>query len=318
MKKPVLCCGEVLVDFIAVNKGKSLEKSTMFEKKAGGAPFNVAVGLVRLGKSVEFLGKLGGDQFSQFLLSKVREEGISTRYLKLDRSLKTTLVFVARDTEGKPDFVFFRDNPADANVTLEDVDDINPEDFSLLHVGSIAMVFDPTRKTLLKLVEDFYFAGIPVSYDPNVRASLIFDRERFIRDFYHVCSKASIVKLSDADMDYIFPGVEYRKALVKIPLKKGTALFLTRGAKGCTVFFNGKVIDIPAFEVEAVDTTGCGDAFMAGLIHKMVEKGLQSMDDVKKAATFASAAAAIVATRIGGADSMPGIDEVKSFIGNTR
>lgn len=312
--KPVLCCGEILIDFIAVDVNKSLFESGVFEKKAGGAPFNVAVGVRRLGRPVSFLGKLGGDQFSQFLLSQLQQEDISIEHVKVDRNLKATLAFVARDTEGNPDFVFFRENPADANLALKDVEDVNPEDFSLIHVGSVSMIFDPSRKTFMELVERFASLDLSISYDPNVRPSLITNRKRFVEDFLFVSSKTSIVKLSDKDMGYIFPGTSLHSAIRKVPLKEGAALFVTRGAEGCTILYEDQMIEVPSFKVNTVDTTGCGDAFMAGLIYKATEQRFCSVNDVRKAAVFANAVAALVATRIGAAGSMPHIEEVEGFL----
>lgn len=312
--KPVLCCGEILIDFIAVDVDKSLSESGVFKKKAGGAPFNVAVEVRRLGRPVSFLGKLGGDQFSQFLLSQLQQEDISIEHVKVDRNLKATLAFVARDTEGNPDFAFFRENPADANLALKDVEDVNPEDFSLIHVGSVSMIFDPSRKTYMELVERFASLDLSISYDPNVRPSLITNRKRFVEDFLFVSSKTSIVKLSDKDMGYIFPGTSLHSAIRKVPLKEGAVLFVTRGAEGCTILYEDQMIEVPSFKVDTVDTTGCGDAFMAGLIYKATEQRFRSVNDVRKAAVFANAVAALVATRIGAAGSMPHIEEVEGFL----
>jgi len=106
MLKPVLCGGEILLDFISKEVGKGLDHSVLFEKRPGGSIFNVVVGLRRLGVLVSFLTKIGGDEFAQGLMDIIRKEKINTECLKRDISLKTTLAFVAVNKEGKPEYRF--------------------------------------------------------------------------------------------------------------------------------------------------------------------------------------------------------------------
>ncbi|AIY87966.1 MULTISPECIES: carbohydrate kinase family protein [unclassified Thermotoga] len=310
----VLCTGEILIDFISEDRGKNLSQSELFRKKAGGSPLNVAVALRRLGRRVSFLGKLGKDQFSSFLLEAMKKEGIDTTHVVVDPSCKTTLAFVARDEMGNPDFVFFRENPADTNLRPEEVK-LNPEDFSFLHIGSYSLVVEPSRSTYLKVMEEFLKAGKPVSYDPNVRASLIEDRESFVKDFLEISSKVDIVKLSDKDLEYIFQE-DLETSVEKIPIREDAVLFVTMGEKGCLVKYRGKVRMVPAFKVEPVDATGCGDSFTAAVIHKYLEKTPETIEDAVEIGKFANAVAAIVITRVGGVDAMPVLDEVEMFLSN--
>ena len=308
----VLCTGEILIDFISEDKGRNLSQSELFRKKAGGSPLNVAVALRRLGRNVSFLGKLGGDQFSSFLLGVMKKEGIDTTHIVVDPSCKTTLAFVARDEQGNPDFVFFRENPADTNLKPEEVK-LDPEDFSFLHVGSYSLAVEPSRSTYLKVMEEFLKVGKPVSYDPNVRANLIKDRNFFVKDFLEISSKVDIVKLSDDDLEYIFQE-DLETSVEKIPIKSDAVLFVTMGKRGCLVRFKGEKRVVPSFRVKPVDATGCGDSFTAAVIHKYLEKKPETIEDVVKMGRFANAVAAIVITKIGGVDAMPTLDEVETFL----
>ncbi|PLV59039.1 carbohydrate kinase [Thermotoga sp. KOL6] len=310
----ILCTGEVVVDFISENKGANLSQSDLFRKKAGGSPLNVAVALKRLGREVAFLGKLGGDQFSQFLFQVIKKEGIDTSQIVVDPTCKATLAFVARDEAGNPDFVFFRENPADTNLRPDEVK-LDPKDFSFLHVGSYSLAVEPSRSTYLKVMEDFLKVGKPVSYDPNVRASLIESKDLFVKDFLEISSKVDIVKLSDKDLEYIFQE-NPEKAIGKIPTREDGLLFVTMGEKGCLIKFKGEVKHVPAFKVKPVDATGCGDSFTAGLIHKYLERKPTTVEDAAEMARFANAIAAIVITRIGGVDAMPTKEEVENFLSN--
>ncbi|AIY86197.1 MULTISPECIES: carbohydrate kinase [unclassified Thermotoga] len=312
----ILCTGEILIDFISEDKGKNLSQSELFRKKAGGSPLNVAVALRRLGREVSFLGKLGGDQFSEFLLEVMKKEGIDTTHIIFDSSCKTTLAFVARDAQGNPDFVFFREKPADTNLRPEEVN-INPAQFSFLHIGSYSLAVEPSRSAYLKVMETFLEEGKPVSYDPNVRPSLIEDRNTFVKDFLEISSKVDIVKLSDKDLEYIFQE-DLETSVEKIPIREDAVLFVTMGEKGCLVKYRGKVRMVPAFKVEPVDATGCGDSFTAALIHKYLEKKPETIEDAVEMGRFANAVAAIVITRVGGVDAMPTLDEVETFLSNQK
>ncbi|ABQ46636.1 PfkB domain protein [Thermotoga petrophila RKU-1] len=310
----VLCTGEILIDFISEDKGKNLSQSELFRKKAGGSPLNVAVALKRLGREVSFLGKLGGDQFSEFLLEVMKKEGIDTTHIIFDSSCKTTLAFVARDAQGNPDFVFFREKPADTNLRPEEVN-INPAQFSFLHIGSYSLAIEPSRSAYLKAMEAFLKEGKPVSYDPNVRPSLIEDRNTFVKDFLEISSKVDIVKLSDKDLEYIFQE-DLETAVDKIPIKENGLLFVTMGERGCLVKFKGEKRMVPSFKVKPVDATGCGDSFTAAVIHKYLEKTPETIEDAVEIGKFANAVAAIVITRVGGVDAMPVLDEVEMFLSN--
>ncbi|KAF2956986.1 carbohydrate kinase [Marinitoga sp. 38H-ov] len=307
--KPILCSGEILIDFISNEKGKNLKNTELFSKKAGGSPLNVAVTISRLGLNVSFLGSLGKDQFSDYLYEILKKENINTDNIIIQQNCKTSIAYVARDKFGNPDFLFFRDNPADVNVKYEEYN-INPEDYSLLHIGSISLIYEPARSSYMKFMEYFLEKNIPVSYDPNVRPSIIHNKEKFIQDFLYISSKVDIVKMSDKDLEYIFSNTNIEKIIEKIPLKKGAMLLITLGEKGCIAKYNDIEMIIPGYNVSPVDATGCGDAFTGAIIYNYI-KGER---DIFKLGKFANAVAAKVITKLGGVDSIPYYDEVVEFI----
>ena len=315
--KPVLCSGEILIDFISEDKGKKLMDSETFKKRPGGSPFNIAVGISRLGTKVSFLGKLGKDPFSNFLMKVLESEGIDTSNVVVDERCKTTLAFVARDERGNPDFVFFRENPADSLLKIEEVK-IDPSEFSLYHFGSISILEDPSRTTYMTIMEKFYEKKIPISFDPNVRPNLIKNRKHFLEDFHRISSHVDILKMSYDDLVYITQEKSLDKALDKIKLKDDTIIFITLGEQGCFVQCREYKKHIPAFKVREIDATGCGDAFMAAVIHKYLENKPESFEDIVNIGKFANAVSAIVLTKVGGANSMPYIEEVTNFLENYK
>ncbi|MCX6098030.1 MAG: carbohydrate kinase [Caldiserica bacterium] len=318
MLKPVLCGGEILLDFLSKDVGQGLAGTTVFEKRPGGSIFNVAVGLRRLGVPASLLTKLGGDEFSLGLMSVIADENITTECLKTDSTLKTTLAFVALNEEGKPEFRFYRDHAADTGLTISDVERISPQDYSVYHFGSIALLEKPASDAYLELLGRFHEEKLLTSFDPNVRPSLIVDRTTFIQMFDRICGMVDIIKMSDDDLEYVTGLADVTDGLKMIRSTVDALVLVTLGRNGAVVSFKGACWRVPTFDsVEVVDTTGCGDSFMAAVIAGLLNNGgLASLSTPKLTGivTFANAAATIVGTRYGAANAMPRIREVDEFL----
>lgn len=316
--KPVLCGGEILLDFLSKDVGKGLADSMLFEKRPGGSIFNVAVGLRRLEVPASLLTKLGGDEFSRELMSVITEEKINTECLMRDPDLKTTLAFVALNKEGKPEFRFYRDHAADTRVTVSEVEHINPQDYALYHFGSIALLEEPASDAYLRLLEKFHEAKILTSFDPNVRPSLIGDKTTFVQMFDRICGMVDIIKMSDDDLKYVTGLADVTEGLKMIRSTADALVLITLGKNGAMVSYKRACWRVPTFNsVKVIDTTGCGDSFMAATIAGLLNDGdLASLSTSKLTdiVTFANAAATIVGTRHGAANAMPRLREVDRFL----
>ena len=178
MLKPVLCGGEILLDFISKEVGKGLDQSVLFEKRPVGSIFNVAVALRRLGTPVSFLTKIGGDEFAHGLMDIIRQEKMNIECLIRDINLKTTLAFVAINKEGKPEFRFYRENAADTMLTVPEIKEINPKNYSIYHFGSISLLKKPVSEAYLELLNMFDKEKVIISFDPNIRPPLIKDKKK--------------------------------------------------------------------------------------------------------------------------------------------
>jgi fructokinase len=318
MLKPVLCGGEILLDFLSKDMGKGLANSIFFEKRPGGSIFNVAVGLRRLGVPASLLTKLGGDEFSQGLMSVITEEKINTECLMRDPDLKTTLAFVALNKEGKPEFRFYRENAADTRLTVSEVERIDPQDYSIYHFGSIALLEKPASDAYLELLNMFRAEKVLTSFDPNIRPSLINDRRSYLDMFYRISEMVDIMKLSDDDLEYITGLTDVREGLRMLPNRANALTLVTLGKNGATASYKGQSRHVPTFNrVRVKDTTGCGDAFMVAIISGLLNSGsltTLSMSKLTDIVTFANAAATIVGTRYGAANAMPRPREVDRFL----
>jgi fructokinase len=318
MLKPVLCGGEILFDFLSRDAGKGLASTTLFEKRPGGSIFNVAVGLRRLGVPASLLTKLGGDEFSQGLMNVITEEKINTECLGRDPGLKTTLAFVALNEEGKPEFRFYRENAADTRLTVSEIEQINPQEYSMYHFGSIALLEKPASDAYLELLNKFHEEKILTSFDPNIRPSLIGDRGSFLQMFDRICGIVDIIKMSDDDLEYVTGLADVREGLRMIPNKANVLTLVTLGKNGAIATYKGQSIRVPTFNrVKVKDTTGCGDAFMAAIIYGLLNGGsftTLSMSELTDIVIFANAAATIVGTRYGASNAMPRLREVDRFL----
>ena len=304
--------GEALIDFISRDAGKTLSEAEIFEKRIGGSPLNVAVGLSRLGDEVEFLSKVADDPFGKGILDFLKKEGIGTSHMVVDRGGKTALAFVSL-ADGKPQFTFYGADASYTKLTFDEID-VDTDDVDIFHFGSISMLSSPTSETLMNLFQKLSGRTI-TSFDPNVRPDLVEDRKSFLDLIGPILKGVDILKLSDEDLEFIWDG-DF-ETFVKAFERKGKLTILTLGERGSVLSWGEEFLKIPASRLEkVVDTTGCGDAYMAGVLHVILEGGLDSKSAVK-AAKFGSVVAGIVAGRLGAASSMPTLEEALKIWGGS-
>jgi fructokinase len=317
---PVLVGGEALYDLISTNPGAGLGGTKTFEKRPGGSPFNIAVGVRRLGIPAAFIGKFGDDQFGEALVSFLRNEGIEVDLIVQEPETKTTLAFVAVDAAGKVDFRFYRDNAADSSLRTAELKTFDPRQYSFYHCGGIVLAQEPTASAYLSVVDRFTQQGIPVSLDPTVRKSLISDEAAYLARLLRLAEKVTVLKISDEELAFLAKAKDPDEAVRSIRVPVGSLVVVTLGADGAAIYRDGeRMVSVPGFSVRVVETTGCGDAFMAAILAQLAGKTAKEIASMTAAqlepiARFANAAAAIVATRYGAADANPSRSEVDGFL----
>jgi len=317
---PVLVGGEALFDFISTDVGSGLGGSIRFEKRVGGSPFNIAVGVRRLGVPVSYIGKIGVDEFGDALMVFLGNEFIDVTNVIREQGTKTTLAFVAVDKEAKPEFRFYRDKAADFSIRRDETTSVQPTGFALYHAGGIVLAEEPSASTYARLVDRFYESGVPISLDPTIRRSLIPDPAHYLELLLKIIEKVTILKVSDEELQFLTGSTDFDQAVKALPLKKGALAFVTLGRAGSSVYRDGvKVSQVPGFSVTVVETTGCGDCFMASTLAQLAGNSIADLavigaDRLASVMRFANAAAAIVATRVGAADANPTRAEVEQFL----
>jgi fructokinase len=302
----VLVAGDALVDLTP----STTDRGTLaYEPHAGGSCLNVAVGLARLGVPTAFLARVSTDGFGQLLRSHLKESGVLPTYL-IDTDDLTTLAAVhLRD--GHATYSFHAADAADRGLLphhLSGVLDRAPlQATTAVHVGSIALVLEPAASTLDGLLRQEAGRRI-VSLDPNIRPTLIPDREAYLRRFADWVGLVDILKVSEDDLGWMYPD-RSEDEVVDGWLAGGVRLILvTHGREGARATTAAASVTAAAPRVDVVDTVGAGDAFMSAVLARLhvrrllVRDALTSLDNPKLAELleFACLIAADTCTRPGG------------------
>ncbi len=317
----VICLGELLIDFCAREADVSLREAGSFVKAPGGAPANVAVGCVRLGLPAGFVGAVGDDPFGAFLEGVVADAGVDAAHLAKIPDVRTTLAFVATRSDGRKDITFYRNPGADMALAPEHIDPGYLAEAEALHFGSISRIDDSPRAATDKARRLAAEGGAMITYDLNWRPTLWPDadeaRARIVEGF----EGTTVAKVADEEWAFVF-GSEDFDAGADTLLDAGVQLVVrSEGADGCRFAAAAGRGHVPPFPVEAVDTLGAGDAFMACLIVELlapwregVAPGELSADEVRRICRRANAVGALTATAVGAIPSLPAAGAVDAFV----
>ncbi len=267
--KKILCIGEALIDMICTDKGKSLSQGQHFLKKPGGAPTNVAAAIAALGGSVELAAKVGNDPFGKQLIDVMHEFGVATRWILQDKTAFTTFAFVSLMEDGERDFVFNRG--ADGELSRHEVDDIDLNEFSIIHFGSAtAFLPGPLQVAYESLFQKALQQNIFISFDPNYRHLLFKDnKQSFIDQSWNFLQSCHFFKVSDEEAMLITGKHTLEDATASL-LEKTKAIFaITLGKDGTLLGANNSTTIIESIPVKPVDTTGAGDAFVGAVLYQL-------------------------------------------------
>jgi fructokinase len=300
----ILVCGEDLIDmFVSVRGDGSLNT----EPVMGGSPYNVAIGLARLGTKTGFLGGLSTDAFGIALTRLLEKEGVDLRYAPRFTN-PSTLVIVSVDQAGVPAYRFIGEGAADRALTLPDLPAQLPASVAALTFGSLSMGVEPTGSTLLALAQREKGNRV-ISVDPNLRASVVGDIGRWKIRLENFISSANIVKSSIEDIEGTYGVAASVDDVAQGWLKLGPSLVVvTRGDKGSTGYHAaGHKIETPGRKVKVIDTVGAGDTFHGALLHhfestkQLTPSALAGLgrEELASALVYAAAAAAVTCTRRG-------------------
>lgn len=306
----VVAIGETLIDFSPCGKGQM--GNPLFEMNPGGAPANCLATNTKLGGKTAFIGMVGTDLFGNFLEGVLKNTNIETRGLKKTDKASTTLAFVTIDENGDRDFAFVRNPGADHMITDADIDYSLIDECKILHYGSITLSAEPGRSTQMAVMKYAKEHGKILSYDPNYRELIWHDEPRAIARMSEALEYADIVKMSEVEVDLITGcGEDYEKGAKAILDSGKKMVFITMGDKGAYYLTPTESGFQPSFKVKAIDTTGCGDAFMGAIHYFLTHKPETPLAEMVR---YASAVGALCATAMGGIPALPTPEQVEAFL----
>lgn len=325
----LLAIGEVLVDFVSSSEAQA--SGWGFAGNPGGAPANVAVGLARLGRKAGFLGAVSRDFFGQWLLDVLRGEGVDCDGLpRCDEP--TTLAFVHLDDDGERRFSFYREATSDTRLKIEDISDELLAGTRAIHVCSVSLSRSPAREATQWAVRRARELGLYVSFDVNLRERLWADLEEAKTLIRRLLLEADLVKLSEEELAFVSPDGTLESLIDWVVVNRATldrpdrselagadqaGLWIVTQGSGPVIYrWNGKKGEVDAFPTNAVDTTGAGDAFVAGLLSQLAANDFVFGDETAlcDAITYAHAAAALCVGRYGAIPSLATHAEVEAFL----
>ena len=264
--------GEMLIDFIPGSEPAS------YIRKAGGAPANVAIAVVKNGLSASMCCKVGDDDFGRFLMDTLAENGVTAASPELCKEAITTMAFVTLAEDGDRKFTFARKPGADIMLKEEDVREADLRDAAIVHAGSCSLSAQPEASATVKALRLGHEFGKLVSFDVNYRNVMWNDDEAACTAaVVDILKYVDLLKISEEEVEMM--GGE--AAIPELMRKHGIAVVVeTLGSQGAQAFFDGQVIRVQGRKVKAVDATGAGDAFWGAFLSKLRLSGVASAADL--------------------------------------
>lgn len=318
-KSQVLCLGEILYDFLADQPGLPLDQVESWTPYPGGAPANVACGLAKLGTPTSFIGCVGQDELGETLVQLLQTTGVDCTGVQRHAVAPTRGVYVVRSLAGDRQFAGFGDRKtsefADTHLAADQLPVALFESAEFLVTGTLELAYPASRAAIeraLELADQYY---LKVLLDVNWRPVFWADPEAARVIIHQAIDHADFLKLSEEEAEWLFDTTD--PGVIAHRLGSVEGVLVTAGEKGCAYSLGGNQGSLPAFTMDVEDTTGAGDSFVAGFLHQLCQKGIQSLSDpavARAVVRYASAMGALTTTRPGAIAAQPAASEVEAFL----
>jgi 5-dehydro-2-deoxygluconokinase len=326
----LITMGRSSIDLYANDIGAPFEEVDSFAAYVGGSPTNIAVGARRLGLEVALLTAVGDDKVGDFILKFLRDEGVETRYIPRKPGTRSSAVLLGIEPPDRFPLVFYRDNAADIQLTIDDVLATPIAEAGALEISGTGLSREPSRSATFFAAEQARRSGRTVYLDLDFRADQWHDPRAFGVTVRALLPLVDVAIGTEEEINAAMvqdPGdIVIRDQQISAPQIRGDidtniagilslpngpeALVVKRGARGATIHLRtGETIEAPGFPVEVHNVLGAGDAFAAGFIY-----GRTKGWDYYLSARLGNACGAIVVTRHGCANFMAFEDEVLAFV----
>ena len=315
----ILCLGEILFDCLADQLGLKLEEVKSWTPYPGGAPANVACALVKLGTSAGFIGAVGEDEPGNQLVKLLTEVGVDTTGVQRYSTAPTRQVYVLRDLAGDRNFAGFGEYDssefADTRLQAQQLPEALFAEADFLVLGTLELAYPESEQAVhqaLKLAELY---DLKIILDVNWRPVFWQDANVARQKISEIFKQVDFLKLSKEEAEWLFnttdPGaITYR-------LNSIEGVLVTDGENGCAYCLGENEGHLPSYRVNVVDTTGAGDSFLAGFIHRLCQYGIKSLQDAevaKSIVAYANAVGALTTIKPGAIASQPTGAEVDAFL----
>lgn len=332
--KHIITLGEILIDIIPTAPVRL--GATCYAPHPGGAVANVAVAIARLGGASRFIGGIAEDEFGHLLLHVLRDNSVDTHYIHVVKGAATAIALVTLQADGQRRFTFFRQGTADTLLEPVHLNSTAWQDASICHVGGVLLACEPARSATFAAMELTRKLGAIVSLDVNVRPTLWASPAEISPTLTKAIERTDILKLSIEEVAFVSelrseaekPPVaqdslneDYLKNVGETLLEKGPRLvIITLGSHGAFLLTHQHHVTVPPLLLQAVDTTGAGDAFMGAILYSLQQQACHTPSDLDALSqqnlhilgSFANIVAGLSVTRYGGISSFPTLQEVKS------
>ncbi|MER9582575.1 carbohydrate kinase [Mesorhizobium sp. M0276] len=296
----ILCCGEALIDMLPRT---TTAGEPAFAPYVGGAVFNTAIALGRLGAPAGFFSGLSSDLFGGQFRDALEASKVSSTYAHTSPR-PTTLAFV-KLTNGQATYTFYDENTAGRMLTIDDLPQLGSEIEAMLF-GAISLISEPAGSAYEELMRREHGSRV-MMLDPNIRPNFIPDKAKHLSRIRTMMAMADIVKLSDEDLNWFGEGGSHEDVIHNWLDRGPKLIVVTHGSEGAVGYSKQHAVTVMPERVEVVDTVGAGDTFNAGILASLHEQGLLtktaiaslSRDAIGKALALGAKAAAVTVSRAG-------------------
>ena len=263
----IICCGEALIDMLP---RQLPDGGNAFLPVPGGAVFNTAIALGRLGEDVQFFSGLSTDMFGSRLVNQLKDSGVGTALCK--RSPRpTTLAFVVL-ADGNAQYTFYDEQTAGRMLDIADLPDF-PADTEALHFGAISLIPEPCGSAYEEIMRRNH-DGAVISFDPNIRPGFVINEAAYRKRLHRMAGMSDIIKVSEEDLAWLDPKRDFED-VARAWIDDGAKIIvLTRGMEGARALTSTLDVEVPAVKTEVVDTVGAGDSFNAGFLAGLRRQGV--------------------------------------------
>jgi 5-dehydro-2-deoxygluconokinase len=320
--------GRSSIDLYSQNIGADFIDIKGFDAFVGGSPLNIAVGASRLGAQATLLTGVGNDKIADFLLHFLKKQNVNTDFIPRIDGARTSAVVLGIEPPDRFPLVYYRDNCADSQVTIDHVINAHIPQYKVLEISATALNIEPSRSAVFYAVETAYENGVDIVLDIDFRADQWKDLRSFGLMVRAILPKVKIALGTEEEIlaatltDAMQVQIKHQQisapeikgdinASVKRILEAGVeVLVVKRGAEGVSIFKkDGSQVDVPGFPVEVLNVLGAGDAFASGFIYGYLQGW-----DLYKACRLGNASGAWVVQKPGCANDMPYKEELMEFI----